>query len=92
MGCSEYPARVPPMSTTAPQPQITTFRKGRRIGVNRDGQPVGLVYRLGDSEYTMTLYTKDCPWEAHAGVATSEDDAIATVARRGETPDHLEKP
>jgi hypothetical protein len=71
------------------QPEITTHRKGATIGVNRDGEPVGVVTDLGHRRFAMTLYTAECPWDAHAGVATSEAEAVATVGRGGETPDHM---
>lgn len=72
------------------EPEITSHRQGATIGVNRDGMPVGVVTDLGHRRFAMLLYTVECPWEAYAGVASSEAQAITTVGLRGETPAHME--
>ena len=72
------------------EPEITSHRQGATIGVNRDGLPVGVVTDLGNRRFAMRIYTTECPWEAYAGVATSEAKAVTTVGLRGETPAHME--
>jgi hypothetical protein len=72
------------------EPEITSRRQGSTIDVNRDGKPVGVVTDLGNRRFSMMLYTSERPWEEHAGVASSEAKAIATVGMRGETPNHME--
>ena len=52
--------------------------------------PVGVVTDLGHRRFAMLLYTVECPWEAYAGVASSEAKAVSTVGLRGETPAHME--
>ncbi|MGA2163805.1 MAG: hypothetical protein ABSH36_04980 [Solirubrobacteraceae bacterium] len=52
--------------------------------------PVGVVTDLGNRRFAMRLYTTECPWEAYAGVASSEAQAITTVGLHGETPAHME--
>lgn len=71
---------------------ITTHRKGKTIGVNRDGKPVGVVHDLGKGAgFSIFLYTKECPWDAHAGVVSTAEEAIEIVGRRGQTPDYMDK-
>jgi len=72
------------------EPEITSHRKDATIAVNRDGMPVGVVTDLGNRRFAMRLYTTECPWEAYAGVASSEAQAITTVGLHGETPAHME--
>lgn len=72
---------------------ISTTRKGKTIGVNRDGDPVGhatLASRKNQPErWTAFVYLVDPPYDAVATGFDSADTAVAYIGLHGETPDHL---
>lgn len=66
-----------------------TVVRGRRVGVNRDGQPVGYAVRIKPGLWTAYVYTEAAPFDfARPGFET-DNAAVAFIAEHGRTPEHL---
>lgn len=72
-------------------PKIETVSKGYRVGVNRDGQPVGHATRAkGKPErWTAFVYTEAVPYDYPVPGFPDADAAVAHIAEHGSTPEHL---
>jgi hypothetical protein len=69
------------------QPNIERFRRGKTIGVNRDGLPVGhatRVNRRGEAEqWTAFVYIAEPPFDAVRVGFGSEDAVVEFIAKNG---------
>jgi hypothetical protein len=75
------------MSNALPTQNITTVRKGKRIGVNVDGKAVGWATRTNlakqPEHWTATVYIDDPPFDTQRLGFTNADDVVAFIARNG---------
>lgn len=73
--------------------QITATRKGNRIGVNRDGRPVGHATRTNRANepehWTAFVYIAEPPFDTTRVGFTSADEVVAFIGKNGTTPAHL---
>jgi hypothetical protein len=74
---------------------ITNTRKGNRIGVNRNGQPVGYAVRTNRTkqpeQWTAFVYTELPPFDVARPGFTNADAVVAFIGEHGRTPDHLKR-
>lgn len=70
------------LSMNSTEQQITTFPKGRRVGVNRDGKPVGHAVNTG-STWTAFVNIEQPPFDFVQTGFASADEAVAFIAKNG---------
>jgi len=73
--------------TLTSAPNITTVRKGKRIGVNRDDVAVGYAVRTNlksqPEHWTAYVYIADPPFDVARVGFKSADEVVAFIGKHG---------